>query len=230
MNTPGYGSIFVNGLWTSNPGLVQLLGLCPLLAVSGTVVNALGLGVATTLVLLGSNLIVSLIRNHVANEVRIPVFVLVIASLVTTVELVMNAFFHDLYLVLGIFIPLIVTNCAIIGRAEAFASKMPVRQAAFDGLAMGLGFTAVLVVLGGLRELLGRGTLLDGAEMMFGPTASQWRIDVLGADYPGFLLAVLPPGAFFGLGLLLALKNWIDARLAAAVPSQSTAVEEPVAG
>jgi len=230
MNIPGYGNLLVNGLWTSNPGLVQLLGLCPLLAVSSTVVNALGLGLATTLVLFGSNLVISLVRNHVADEVRIPVFVLVIASLVTAIELVMNAYFHDLYLVLGIFIPLIVTNCIIIGRAEAFASKMPVRVAAFDGLAMGLGFTAVLVVLGGLRELVGRGTLLDGAEMMFGPAAAAWRIDVLGADYPGFLLAVLPPGAFFGLGLLLAMKNWIDARLAAAVPSQSAAIEEPVAG
>lgn len=228
MNSPSYSAIVTNGLWTSNPGLVQLLGLCPLLAVTGTFINGLGMGIATLFVLLGSNLVVSAIRRLVPGEVRIPVFVLIIASLVTTVELIMNAWFHELYRVLGIFIPLIVTNCAIIGRAEAFASKQALPRAVIDGIAMGAGFTAVLVVLGGVREIIGRGTLLDGAQMMFGPNAASWRIDLLGTDYPGFLLAVLPPGAFIGLGLLIALKNDIDRRLAARQPTQAAATERPV--
>ncbi len=215
MSNP-YIPIIRNGFWSNNPGIVQLLGLCPLLAVSATVINGLGLGIATTFVLLCSNIVVSLIRNHVSDEIRIPVFVLIIASLVTCVELIMNAWFHQLYRVLGIFIPLIVTNCAIIGRAEAFASRNPVSHAAVDGLAMGAGFTMILVILGGMRELIGRGTLLSGAHMLFGDGARDWTVTVLGADYPGFLLAILPPGAFFGLGLLIALKNWIDARWSAA--------------
>ncbi|HEX6928012.1 MAG TPA: electron transport complex subunit E [Gammaproteobacteria bacterium] len=222
MNASGYSGILANGFWNNNPGLVQLLGLCPLLAVSGTLINGLGLGLATTFVVLGSNLAVSVIRRFLPTHIRIPVFVLLIASLVTTIELVMNAYFHELYRVLGIFIPLIVTNCMIIGRAEAFASKQPPLRAAVDGLAMGLGFTVVLIVLGGLRELVGRGSLFAGSEMMFGAGAASWRIDVLGAGYPGFLVAVLPPGAFFGLGLLIALKNYIDHRFAAA-PARSPA-------
>jgi Na+-translocating ferredoxin:NAD+ oxidoreductase subunit E len=205
-----YRDIAREGLWTNNPALVQLLGLCPLLAVTGTAVNGLGLGIATTVVLVGSNLAVSFIRHAVHPEVRIPVFVMIIASLVTAVELTMNAFFHDLYRVLGIFIPLIVTNCAIIGRAEAFASRNPVPRAFADGLSMGLGFTAVLVVLGGLRELVGQGTLLSGAEMMFGAAVNLTLRPI--PAYDGLLLAVLPPGAFIGLGLLVAAKNWLDAR------------------
>lgn len=204
-----YRDIAREGLWTNNPALVQLLGLCPLLAVTGTVINGLGLGIATTVVLVGSNLAVSFIRHAVHPEVRIPVFVMIIASLVTAVELIMNAFFHDLYRVLGIFIPLIVTNCTIIGRAEAFASRNPVPRAVADGLSMGLGFTAVLVVLGAMRELLGQGTLLAGAEMMFGAAADLTLRPI--PAYDGLLLAVLPPGAFLGLGLLVALKNRIDA-------------------
>lgn len=210
-----YRAIVRDGLWDNNPGLVQLLGLCPLLAVSNTLVNALGLGLATTLVLLCSNTAVSAIRGLVRPEVRIPVFVLIIASLVTAVELGMNAFFHELYRILGIFIPLIVTNCTIIGRAEAFASRQPLPRAAFDGLMMGLGFTAVLVVLGGMRELLGQGSLLDGAELMFGPAAADWTLQLFGNGESGLLIMILPPGAFLGLGLLVALKNWIDARMAA---------------
>jgi Na+-translocating ferredoxin:NAD+ oxidoreductase subunit E len=197
------------GLWTNNPGLVQLLGLCPLLAVSTSLVNGLGLGIATTLVLVASNLTVSTIREFLRPEIRIPVFVLVIASLVTAVELAMNAWFHDLFRVLGIFIPLIVTNCAIIGRAEAFASREPPGLAALDGLAMGLGFTAVLATLGAARELIGQGTLFSGAHMMFGEGARALEMQL--AD-GGFLLALLPPGAFIGLGLLVAAKNLIDAR------------------
>lgn len=206
-----YGRIVRDGLWENNAGLVQLLGLCPLLAVSNTVINALGLGLATTLVLLASNVTVSLIRNLVRPEVRIPVFVMIIASFVTAVELAMNAFWHELYNILGIFIPLIVTNCAIIGRAEAFASKHGVPQAALDGLAMGLGFTLVLLTLGGLREAVGQGTLLSQAHLMFGEDARNWTLHLV-EDYRGFLLAVLPPGAFIGLGLLIALKNVIDDR------------------
>lgn len=211
--------IINEGLWRNNTALVQLLGLCPLLAVSGTVVNALGLGIATTLVLAGSNVTVSLIRNLVRPELRIPSFVLVIASFVTAVELLMQAFLYDLFLVLGIFIPLIVTNCVIIARAESFASKNNVWRSLLDGLAMGIGFTAVLLLLGGIREILGHGTLFAQAELMFGEGA-QWLTITLFDDYRGFLLAILPPGAFLGLGLLIAVKNVIDKRLAqkASVP------------
>ena len=205
--------IINEGLWRNNTALVQLLGLCPLLAVSGTVVNALGLGIATTLVLAGSNVTVSLIRNIVRPELRIPSFVLVIASFVTAVELLMQAFLYDLYLVLGIFIPLIVTNCVIIARAESFASKNNVWRSLLDGLAMGIGFTLVLLALGAIREILGHGTLLAQAELLFGEGA-EWLTITLIEDYRGFLLAILPPGAFLILGLLIALKNIIDKRLA----------------
>ncbi|RUO37207.1 electron transport complex subunit RsxE [Aliidiomarina shirensis] len=200
-----------DGLWENNPALVQLLGLCPLLAVSGTITNALGLGIATLLVLVGSNITVSLVRNFVPNEIRIPVFVIVIATFVTLVELTMNAFTYGLYMALGIFIPLIVTNCAIIGRAEAYASKNNWYKAGFDGLMMGLGFAAVLVALGAMRELIGQGTLFDGAELLLGEWASSLRVQLIEFDYP-LLIAILPPGAFIGLGFLIAGKNWLDAR------------------
>lgn len=203
--------IVKDGLWTNNPALVQLLGLCPLLAVTSTVINGLGLGIATLMVLTGSNVVVSLIRNFVSSEIRIPVFVMIIASLVTTVELVLSAYFYPLYKTLGIFIPLIVTNCAIIGRAESFASKNNVTHSFLDGFMMGLGFTAVLVLLGGIRELLGHGTLLADAHLMFGEAARGMTLTFI-EDYPGFLLAILPPGAFIGLGLIIAVKNWIDRR------------------
>ncbi len=208
----GYRKITLDGLWTNNQALVARLGLCPLLAVSNTLINGLGLGLATTLVLVLSNGSVSLIRHWVRPEIRLPVFVLIIASFVTTVELVMNAYFHGLHKVLGIFIPLIVTNCAIIGRAEAFASRNPLPRALVDGLAVGIGFTLALMVLGGGRELIGQGTLFDGAHLMFGEAARDWRWS-LGEDYPGVLLAILPPGAFIGLGFMIALKNIIDKRL-----------------
>jgi electron transport complex protein RnfE len=203
------GNLVVDGLWKNNPGLVQLLGLCPLLAVTTSLINGLGMGIATTLILCGSNLVVALIRNLVRDEIRIPVFVLVIASLVTTLELAMNAWFHDLFRVLGIFIPLIVTNCIIIGRAEAFASRNKPGLAFLDGLMMGTGFTLVLVVLGAMRELIGQGTLLTGSQMLLGVDISVRLFD------HGFLMALLPPGAFIGLGLLVALKNAIDGRMAA---------------
>ncbi len=215
-------NLTIEGLWKNNPALVQLLGLCPLLAVTATVINGLGLGLATTLVLVGSNITVSLVRNIVRNEIRIPVFVMVIAGFVTVVQLLMNAFTYELYLTLGIFIPLIVTNCAIIGRAEAFASKNPVLPAALDGLMMGAGFTAVLMLLGAMREALGSGTLLSGADRLFGSIETNWTITLFDTDQP-FLLAILPPGAFIGMGLLIALKNVIDARMAAKkVPEAKT--------
>ncbi|PCJ87212.1 MAG: electron transport complex subunit RsxE [Thiotrichaceae bacterium] len=200
-----------NGLWTNNVALVQLLGLCPLLAVTGTVINGLGLGIATLITLVLSNSIVSLIRPWLKSEIRIPIFVLIIASIVTTIELTMNAWFHELYLVLGIFIPLIVTNCSIIARAEAFASKNNLFDSAVDGFMMGLGFTLVLVVLGGMREMIGLGTLFANAQLMFGSIGESMTL-TFSENYPGFLLAVLPPGAFIGLGLLIALKNVIDKR------------------
>jgi electron transport complex protein RnfE len=203
--------IAADGLWNNNPGLVQLLGLCPLLAVTTSAVNGLGLGIATTAVLTGSNLIVSLIRGIVRPEIRIPVFVLVIAALVTAVELAMNAWFHELYRVLGIFIPLIVTNCMIIGRAEAFASRNNPALAVADGLLMGAGFSLVLVILGSAREIIGQGTLFSGAHMMFGAGSDL----TIRFTENGFLLALLPPGAFIGLGLMVALKNVIDRRMAA---------------
>ena len=209
MAQPTYTDIAREGLWRNNPALVQILGLCPLLAVTNTVINAIGLGIATAITMTLSNLTVSVIRDYVRPEIRIPVFVLVIASIVTTIELIMNAYFHELYNVLGIFIPLIVTNCNIIARAEAFASKNAPLPALFDGLMMGLGFMAVLVVLGAMREVLGQGTLFANAHLMFGEAARDLTVSVID-HYRGFLLAVLPPGAFIGLGLLIAIKNIID--------------------
>ncbi len=200
-----------NGLWHNNVALVQLLGLCPLLAVTSTVVNGLGLGIATLITLVLSNSIVSSIRGLVRKEVRLPVFVLIIASVVTVIELTMKALFYDLYLVLGIFIPLIVTNCAIIGRAEGFASRNPLGPSALDGFMMGLGFLLVLVMLGALREIIGFGTLFANAHLMFGAGAEALEI-VINPDYPGFLLAILPPGAFFALAILIVGKNWLELR------------------
>ena len=205
-------TLYKEGVWVNNPALVQLLGLCPLLAVTSTVTNALGLGLATLLVLIGSNVTVSIVRNWVPKDIRIPVFVMIIAGFVTIVQLLMNAYTFGLYQSLGIFIPLIVTNCAIIGRAEAYASKNPVHLSAFDGLMMGLGFMIVLVVLGAMRELIGQGTLFDGADLLLGPWAQSLRIEVFNFDNQ-FLLAILPPGAFLGLGLLIAAKNVIDAQI-----------------
>ena len=211
MSEPTYRRIIADGLWLNNPGTVQLLGLCPLLAVTTTVINGLGLGLATTLTLVTSNVIVSLIRKLVRPEVRIPVFVLVIASVVTVIELAMNAWLHELHKILGIFIPLIVTNCSIIGRAESFASRHSVDRSLLDGLAMGIGFTLVLVTLGGLRELAGHGTLLSQAHLMFGEFGRHLTLTLI-ADYRGFLLAILPPGAFIGLGFMIAGMNIINER------------------
>jgi Na+-translocating ferredoxin:NAD+ oxidoreductase subunit E len=203
--------ILYNGLWKQNTGVVQLLGLCPLLAVSNTLVNAVSLGLATTLVMVLSGASISPIRNFVPNEVRIPVYILIIAMLVTVVQYLMNAYLYSLYIVLGIFIPLIVTNCIVLARIEAFAGKNPVLPAALDGFAMGLGLTAVLATLGGIREIIGHGTLFAGFDLVLGDIAKGWVITVV-PDYHGFLLAVLPPGAFIVLGLLIAGKNYLTLR------------------
>ncbi|MGO2293235.1 MAG: electron transport complex subunit E [Pseudoalteromonas sp.] len=213
------------GTWKNNPALVQLLGLCPLLAVTSTITNALGLGLATLLVLVGSNVTISAVRNWVPKDIRIPVFVMIIAGFVTIIQLLMNAYTFGLYQSLGIFIPLIVTNCAIIGRAEAYASKNPVHLSALDGLMMGVGFMLVLVVLGSMRELIGQGTLFDGADLLLGSWAAVLRIEVFSFDNQ-FLLAVLPPGAFIGLGLLIAAKNIIDEQ----IKSKKTAPPEAEKG
>lgn len=212
-----YKEIAWQGLWKNNPGLVQLLGLCPLLAVTSTVTNALGLGLATLLVLICSNATVSAVRQWVPKEVRIPIFVLIIAAFVSCVQLLMNAYTFGLYQSLGIFLPLIVTNCAIIGRAEAYASKNPIKQASFDGLMMGIGFTLVLVTLGAIREILGQGTLFDGAHLLLGDWALGLRIELFQFDSQ-FLLAILPPGAFIIMGFLIAAKNAVDEKISQRQP------------
>jgi electron transport complex protein RnfE len=206
-----FQQIMRRGLWVENPGLVQLLGLCPLLAISNTVVNAIGLGLATIFVLCATNVLVSMIRWWLHQDLRLPIFVLIIATFVTVVELLFQAFAFDLYLSLGIFIPLIVTNCAILGRAEAFASRQPVLPSLLDGLAHGLGFALVLLLLGAIRELLGRGSLLHGADMLLGERGAPLEVTIL-PDQSGILLAALPPGAFIALGLLIALRNLLAAR------------------
>ncbi len=207
-----YRELSLNGLWKNNPAIVQLLGLCPLLAVTGTVVNALGLAAATTLVLFCSNVSVSLIRNIVSDAVRLPAFVMIIASAVTCIELLMQAYTYELYQILGIFLPLITTNCVILGRADGFASRNSLAPAAYDGLIMGLGFGLVLVLLGALRELIGTGALFANMDLLFGPAAAHWKVVVID-HYPNFLLAILPPGAFIFTGLIIALKNLIDGRI-----------------
>jgi len=219
--------LMTNGMWKNNPALVQLLGLCPLLAVSSTVTNALGLGIATLLVLMGSNIIVSMVRDYVPREVRIPIYVMIIAALVTCVQLLMNAYAYGLFLSLGIFIPLIVTNCIIIGRAEAFASKNTVSASALDGFWMGLGMTSVLVVLGAVREILGNGTLFDGADLLLGDWAKGLTVEVFHFD-SHFLLAMLPPGAFIFVGLIIAAKNIIDTWLESRQPKAEKPVIERV--
>ncbi len=208
-----YAEITQKGLWSNNAALVQLLGLCPLLAVSSSVVNALGLGLATLLVFVISNSVVSLIRHQVSDAVRLPAFVMIIASAVTCTELLMKAFTYDLYLILGIFIPLIVTNCAVLGRADAFASKNSFLPALVDGFMMGLGFMLALIAVGAVRELLGTGHLFADMHLIFGESARSWQLNIFGADFPNVIFALLPPGAFIVVGFLIAAKNAIDAQL-----------------
>ncbi len=213
--------IIENGLWKQNPGVVQLLGLCPTLAVTSTVVNGLSLGLLTALVMAASNAAVSPIRRWVPDEIRIAVFILIIAALVTVIDLGMHAWMHALHAVLGIFIPLIVTNCIVLARVEAFAAKNEVVPSALDGLMMGLGLAMVLAILGGLREVVGKGTLFSGIDLALGPAAKQFVVTVV-PDYHGFLLAILPPGAFIGLALLIAGRNWMESRKQAARLATST--------
>ena len=211
MNLQEFKEILSNGVWKQNTGVVQLLGMCPLLAVSSSVVNGVSLGLATAVVMALSGAALSPIRNFIPNEIRIPVFILIIAVLVTVVQYLMNAYMYGLYMVLGIFIPLIVTNCIVLARIEAFASKNPVASSAVDGFAMGLGLTLVLAILGAIREIIGKGTLFSGLDLALGEVAKDWVLHVI-PNYKGFLLAILPPGAFIGLGCLIAGKNWLNLR------------------
>jgi electron transport complex protein RnfE len=213
-NRTRWGRIAKDGFWDNNVVFAQSLALCPLLAVTGTATNGLGMGLATTAVMVASGLLISMLRGLITPEVRIPVFVLIIAVLVTLVDLGLNAWLHDLHKVLGLFIPLIVTNCAILGRAESFASRNEVMPAAFDGLMMGVGFTFVLVLLGAIREIIGSGTLFANAELLLGQGMAFLEMTLI-PDYRGFLLAILPPGGFLALGFMLAGKRLIDARIAA---------------
>ncbi len=221
-DTISYKEIIWNGIWKNNAGIVALLGLCPLLAVSATAVNGISLGLATALVMAFSNGAVSVVRNWVPNEIRIPVFILIIAVLVTIIQLLMNAYMQPIYLVLGIFVPLIVVNCNVLGRAEAFASKNPVMPSMVDGFMVGFGLTLTLGVLGAMREIFGKGTLFSGIDLALGESAKGLVITVF-PDYQGFLFAILPPGAFLGLGLLIAGKNWIDQRKGVKTQQQTAA-------
>ena len=215
-----------NGVWKQNTSLVQILGLCPLLAVTTNLVNGVMLSLATIIVMAISGLAVASLRNLIPHEIRIPVFILIVASLVTVVDMLFNAFLHELYLVLGIFIPLIVTNCIVLARVEAYANKNPPLQSLADGVFMGTGMLWTLALLGGLRELIGNGTLFAGIDMVI---PGMQPLQLLPADYPGFLLVMLPPGAFIVLGFLIAWKNWIEARAAARQQRRAPAQPAPAA-
>ncbi|MDO6388040.1 MULTISPECIES: electron transport complex subunit E [unclassified Uliginosibacterium] len=211
--TQSFSKLFRDGLWDQNVVFAQLLAMCPTMAVTTSGTNGLGMGLATTAVLVISNMLISAIRDFVSDQVRIPVFVVVIATLVTLVDMSLNAWLHELYKVLGLFIALIVVNCAILGRAEAFAFKNGVVASAVDGLAMGLGFTLALTVMGLVRELIGSGTLFAQASLLLGPAFSFLEVKVI-PDYGGVLMMILPPGGFLVLGGLLAVKRLIDQRVA----------------
>ena len=209
-----YARITREGLWNNNVVFAQMLALCPTLAVTSSATNGLGMGLATTAVLVVSNMVISSVRHLVSPEVRIPVYIVLIATLVTLVDMSLNAWVHELYKVLGLFIALIVVNCAILGRAEAFASKSNIPDSALDGLMMGVGFTLSLVVIGGVREVFGSGTLFANAHLLLGPAFSFLEMTVV-PEYKGFLLMILPPGGFMVVGLLLAWKRVLDQRRAA---------------
>tara|TARA_R110002167_G_scaffold128477_1_gene310779 strand:- start:888 stop:1601 length:714 start_codon:yes stop_codon:yes gene_type:complete len=209
MSDISYREISLNGLWKNNPAIVQLLGLCPLLAVTGSVINALGMGLATMLVLTISNTCVSMIRSFASDAIRLPAFVMIIAAAVTCIELLMQAFAYELFQILGIFLPLITTNCVILGRADAFACKNKVLPAMYDGFIMGVGFAVILMLLGAVREVIGTGAIFANMDLLFGEGAKAWKI-VLVDDYTAVLVAILPPGAFIFTGIIIALKNIID--------------------
>jgi electron transport complex protein RnfE len=206
-----YSDIAHNGVWKQNTSVVQLLGLCPLLAVSATFVNGVSLAIATIFVMAMASGVVASVRSFIPHEIRIPVFILIIAALVTMVDLAMNAWLHELYLVLGIFIPLIVVNCIVLARVEAFAAKNTPLIAAWDGAMMGVGMVVAIAVLGGLREFIGTGMLFSGIEMVIPGTHA---LQLLPEEYPGFLVTILPPGAFLVLGFMIAGRNWLDVRAA----------------
>jgi len=210
---PRYRDLVADGLWGQNIVFTQMLALCPALAVTSSATNGLGMGLATTAVLLVSNIIVASLRDWVSPSVRIPVFIVLIAALVTLVDMSLNAWLHDLHKVLGLFIALIVVNCAILGRAEAFASRNPVVASAVDALAMGGGFTLALVMLGGVREVLGSGTLFANASLLLGEAFRFLELTIV-PGYKGFLMMILPPGGFLALGFLIALRRVAERRLA----------------
>jgi electron transport complex protein RnfE len=207
-----YKTLAREGLWDNNPVLAQSLALCPLLAVTTSATNGLGMGLATLFVIVATSIVNSALREIITPEVRIPVFILLIAATVTIVDMMMNAFVHDLYKVLGLFIPLIVTNCMILGRAESFASRFPVKLAALDGLMMGLGFLWVLVLLGAIREIIGSGTLFANASLLLGQSFAFMELTLI-PDYKGYLIMILPPGGFLVMGFLMAGKRVLDARI-----------------
>jgi len=206
-----YGRIFKDGLWENNGVLCQMLGMCPTMAMTTSATNGLGMGLATLVVMATSNLLIASLRGYITQQVRIPVFILIIAAMVTLVDLTMNAYMHELYKVLGLFIPLIVSNCLPLGRAEVFAAKEPALPSFCDGLAMGLGFTAALTVIGAMREIVGSGTLFADASLLLGPAFKFMELRILPQD-TGILVAVLPPGGFLATGLLLAGKRLLDIR------------------
>ncbi|MDO8206602.1 MAG: electron transport complex subunit E [Gallionella sp.] len=214
-----YSRITRDSLWNNNIVFAQTLGLCPTMAVTSTATNGLGMGLATTAVLVASNMLISSIRHAVSEEVRIPVYIVIIATLVTLVDVSINAWAHDLYKVLGLYIALIVANCAVLGRAEAYAAKNPILPSGMDGLMMGLGFTFALTIIGAVREILGTGTLFADAHLLLGPAFSFMELKLI-PDYKGFLLMILPPGGFLAVGFLIAGKRIIDRR--------SASVAEPV--
>lgn len=223
-----YSRIAKDGFWDNNVVMSQMLALCPLLAVTSTATNGLGMGLATLVVMVISALVISLLRDMITSEVRIPVFVLIIAAIVTIVDLSMNAWLHELHKVLGLFIPLIVTNCAILGRAESFASRNPIRYAVFDGFMMGVGFIFVLVVIGAIREILGSGTLFASASLLLGDTFHFMEMTLV-PEYGGFLLMILPPGGFLALGFLLAGKRLVDRKLVSMEKNKTETVKASTA-
>ena len=221
MNNLKDSEVFKNGLWTNNPAIIQLLGLCPLLAVSNNTINAVTLGLATIIVLVLCNTIVSALRNFIDDKLRIPYFMFIIAAIVTLILIVMQASSYELYKTLGVYLALITTNCVILARVEAFAYKTNIKQACLDGLANGLGFFVILFILGSIREIIGQGTLFANFNLLFGPVADSWMMKI-SAGHHNFILALLPPGAFIVLGLLIALKNYFS-------PSSSTPSSRPIA-
>jgi Na+-translocating ferredoxin:NAD+ oxidoreductase subunit E len=221
-----FKDIAYNGVWKQNPGVVQLLGLCPTLAVTTSAVNGISLGLATALVMAAANGSVSPVRKYVPSEIRVPVFILVIAALVTMIDLTIHGFAEPLHKVLGIFIPLIVVNCIVLARVESFAAKNETLPSIWDGFMMGIGLTLVLALLGGMREIIGKGTLFSGLDLALGEGFKQYVITVI-PNYHGFLLAILPPGAFLGLASLIALRNWAEQRKTQASTPSNTAALKP---